>query len=216
MMTKRRPARRGKGCFGCRCLELGPAMGRWRGGSFIAYISVIMGRLKIPYGIALFVMILAAPSFGREPKAGLPEDLGPAEIDVSSYPREYRETYRRIFLPVARFMGGPARLLNSPLIELDPGLEEAQRARRPELFSDPRVALVSRDGWRRRVDEFRRRPPCCGACPVLSLKDAQALWRFLVYDSIARKTGPRAGAWLRHRRALLERFEVVMEKERIR
>lgn len=64
------------------------------------------------------------------------------------------------------------------------------------------MARPSRDAWKRRVEDIRRRPPCCGACPVLTRQDARALWRFLVYDSLARKTGSRA----RSRRALLERF----------
>lgn len=52
-----------------------------------------------------------------------PEDLGPAEIDVSSYPGEHQRTYREIFIPVFSFLGDAARAVNSPLIEMDPAFE---------------------------------------------------------------------------------------------
>lgn len=137
----------------------------------------------------------------------LPEDIGIAEIDVTSYPPELQRTYREIFLPVFGFLGGAARAINSSIIELDPRLEQVERSAHPGLFSNPQIAQVSRNGWKKRVDEIRLRPPCCGACPVLSMKDARALWRFLVYDSILRKTGPNADAWIRYRKELLARFQ---------
>lgn len=148
----------------------------------------------------------AAQSTGSH-KVLAPEDLGPSEIDVSGYPPEHQKAYREIFLPVFKFLEGPARVLNSPLIEMDPRLEEKERLKNPELFADPLLAEVSQDAWRKKVNEIRTKPPCCGACPVLSLQDARALWRFLVYDSLARKTGKNAGAWMRRRRSLLERFK---------
>lgn len=116
----------------------------------------------------------------------LPEDLGPAAIDVSSYPDEHRKTYAEIFLPVFGFLpGGPARVLNSP--------------------------LVAPDLWRREVMRVRNRPPCCGACPLLSREEARALWRFLAYDSLRRKTGANAAAWAEHRRRLIERFDAAVK-----
>lgn len=150
---------------------------------------------------------MAAGSIAGEIRPLYPEDLGPDAIDVSLYPEEHRKAYEEVFLPVFLTLGGPARAINSPIVELDPLLELAQEQSHPGLFSDARVAEATRDGWKRRVEEIRIRPPCCGACPVLSLKDARRLWRFLVYDSLRRKTGPAAPAWIRHRRVLLERFK---------
>lgn len=136
---------------------------------------------------AAALLLLAAAAAAAEPApAELPEDLGPAAIDVSSYPPEHQETYRKVFLPVYGFLrGGPARALNSPLVEAG--------------------------DWRREVMRVKSRPPCCGACPILSMADAKRLWEFLVYDSIRRKTGANAAAWAAHRRALIERFEKTVK-----
>ncbi|MCR4295776.1 MAG: hypothetical protein NUW21_09600 [Elusimicrobia bacterium] len=134
-------------------------------------------------------------------------------IDVSDYPAEYQKTYQDIFLRVYDFIeGGRARAINSPLIELDPQGETVLRREHPELFTDPRLAQVAPDAWRREVMRVKNRPPCCGACPVLSMVEARALWRFLAYDSMRRKTGVRAEAWARHRRKLIERFEAAKRR----
>ncbi len=154
-------------------------------------------------------LCLVGPSNVRvqaQHKISFPEDLGSSEIDVSRYPPEYQKTYREIFLPVFTILGGPARQVNSPLIEMDPATEGVERVHHPALFSDPRLAQVSRDGWRKFVTQIRTRPPCCGACPVIDLEQSKALWRFLVYDSLARKTGHHAEAWIRQRKDLLQRF----------
>ena len=162
---------------------------------------------------ALLALLLAASAAAAPVKKGppqQPEDLGPARIDVSAYPAEYRKTYDEILLPLAPFLaGGAARLLNSPLIELDAAAEADLRRRHPELFADPRVAVVGPDVWRREALRIKNRPPCCGACPILSLEQARALWRFLAYDSVVRKTGANAAAWAAHRRELIEKFDAL-------
>lgn len=163
--------------------------------------------------VALFPGVLAAAPEAQTPpaqegaaQASCPEDLGPSDIDVSAYPEEHQKTYRETFLPVFGFLGTTARMVNSPLVELDPALEAAETRLHPDLFSDPLVARATRDGWKREIAAVHRRPPCCGACPVLTLDQARALWRFMVYDSLARKTGVNAEKWIAHRRALVERF----------
>lgn len=162
----------------------------------------------------LLALTMAASAWANPPKPltapEQPEDLGPAVIDVSAYPAEHQKTYREIFLPLyASQRGGAARAVNSALIELDPQGEQALRREHPELFGDSRLAAVAPDAWRREVLRLKNRPPCCGACPVLSKADAQALWHFLAYDSLQRKTGPAAASWAEHRRRLIERFEAV-------
>jgi hypothetical protein len=158
--------------------------------------------------ILFFATALSAANTTYTHVAEAPEDLGAAAIDVSDYPPEHRKTYRDIFLPVYGFLkGGPARAINSPLIEIDPQGESALRREYPELFADPRLAQPAADAWRKEVMRVKNRPPCCGACPVLSMKDARALWAFLAYDSLRRKTGPQAAAWAAYRRDLLTRFE---------
>lgn len=172
-------------------------------------------RLMLPV-----ILALAAANLFSQPKDGptgagkpepsqavFPEDLGPEKINISQYPPQYRKTYYEVFLKVYGFLGTQARVINSPLVEMDPQLEETERRLHPALFADPLIAIPTRNGWKREVEKIRRRPPCCGACPVLSRQDAMRLWEFLVYDSIIRKTGPHASGWIRHRQKLLRQFE---------
>lgn len=159
----------------------------------------------------LAFLLLAATAWGNPRPSAPPEepaDLGPAVIDVSDYPAEHQKTYNELFLHVYSFLrGGPARAINSPLLELDPQGEQSLRRDHPELFADPRLVEVSAEAWRREIMRVKNRPPCCGACPVLTKDDARALWKFLAYDSVRRKTGANAAAWAEHRRRLIERFE---------
>ena len=159
---------------------------------------------------ALLVVVLAAAAWAGPRKAlrpELPEDLGPAAIDVSAYPPEQQDVYKKIFLPAyAELRGGPARALNSPLIEIDAAGEAAERRAHPAIAADPSLALYTRGGWRGEVLRIKNRPPCCGACPRLTRADAEKLWKFLAYDSLRRKTGAAAEGWAAQRRELIRRF----------
>lgn len=164
------------------------------------------------------LMLLAAAAWANPRPAlppELPEDLGPAVIDVSGYPPEQQEVYRKIFVPAYSVLrGGTARAINSPLIEIDAAGEDAERRAHPALAADPNLALYTRRGWRGEVLRVKNRPPCCGACPRLTRAEAEKLWKFLVYDSLRRKTGSAAEGWAAHRRELIRRF-AEMQKEKI-
>jgi hypothetical protein len=160
--------------------------------------------------VTTLALLLAAAAAAAAPVKvpPRPADLGPKTIDVSSYPAELQRTYRETLLPLAPFLpGGSARLLNSPLIEIDPAGEAALRKAHPELFADPRLAVVGPDVWRREALRLKNRPPCCGACPILSMAQARALWKFFAYDSLRRKTGDAAPAWAARRRELIAEFD---------
>jgi len=150
----------------------------------------------------------ATPSTSTLASPEYPEDLGPAQLDVSAYPPEHQKTYQDVFLYFAKYAGGTARLINSPLIEMDPQSERVERQNNPGLFSEPGIAEVSATAWKSHVAKIRNRPPCCGACPYLTLTQARDLWSFLVYDSKVRKTGPQAAAWIKLRRQLIKEFEL--------
>lgn len=135
-----------------------------------------------------------------------PADLGPATIDVSSYPAEMQNIYRTNFLKNCAVCHSPARAIHSEFLELPTAEAAALRAASPTLFDDPRVLLPGSDLWKRYIKRMKMRPPCCGVCPVMSETEARDIWRFLVFDGRIRKTGPRAGDWVRNRRALLEDF----------
>lgn len=167
-------------------------------------------KTRVALSLLLAAWAGAAP-IAQAPE--VPEDLGARIIDVSDYPAEHQKTYHDIFLRVYGFIkGGPTRAINSPLIEIDPKGEEVLRRDHPELFADPRLAQIAPDAWRREVMRVKNRPPCCGACPVLSMDEARALWRFFAYDSLRRKTGVRAEAWAGYRRELIERFETTKRR----
>jgi hypothetical protein len=89
------------------------------------------------------------------------------------------------------------------LLELDPAGEAGLRREHPELFKEPGLVEIAPDAWKKEVTRIKNRPPCCGACPQLTMAQARALWRFLAYDSLRRKTGPNAAAWAESRKQLL-------------
>lgn len=172
------------------------------------------GRLRI---IALAALLPLAAAASPAPKAApeVPEDLGPAAIDVSTYPQEQQRVYHDIFLPVYAFIrGGAARAVNSPLIEIDAAGEEAERRAHPAIAGDPLLADYTRGGWRSEVLRLKNRPRCCGACPILTRADAEALRHFFVYDSLRRKTGASAEAWAVRRREMIRRFDELQKEKR--
>lgn len=183
------------------------------GGGGEAARAGFSARLRLIALAALLPLAAAAVPSPKGPPE-LPEDLGPETIDVSAYPSEQRRVYQDIFLPVFAFIrGGPARALNSPLIEIDVAGEDAERRAHPAIAANPALASYTRGGWRSEVLRVKNRPRCCGACPVLTRADAEALRHFLVYDSLRRKTGAAAESWAAQRRELLRRFaEIQTEK----
>lgn len=168
---------------------------------------------------AVLILLLAAAASAARPRPApvqeLPEDLGPATIDVSSYPPEQQDVYKKIFLPAFEDLrGGPARAINSPLIEIDAAGEDGERRAHPAIAADPALALYTRDGWRKQVVTIKTRPPCCGACPRLTKEEAMKLWSFLAYDSLRRKTGAAAETWAATRRGLIKRFAEIQKEKK--
>lgn len=174
-------------------------------------VDAMLRLIALTTLLPLYAEAAAAPSSPLE----VVEDLGPAEIDVSTYPPEQQRVYRDIFLPVYGFIrGGPARVISSPLVEIDAAGEDAERRAHPAIASDPRLVAYTRGGWRAEVLHLKNRPRCCGACPVLTRADAEALRRFLVYDSLRRKTGAAAEPWADRRRELIRRFEEIQSEKK--
>lgn len=160
----------------------------------------------LPTVLVLIAQAVPGWAGAAKPLIRCPEDLGPTTIDVSSYPPEQQQAYRELFVPIMKAVKLTAHYVNSPLIELDPAAAAREKAAHPELFSDPQVAQVSTFAWRDEMKRLRNRPRCCGFCPALTLDQARRLRNFLKYDSIARKTGSRADAWIAHRKELVARF----------
>ncbi len=151
-----------------------------------------------------FALSLWAGGPSREPDFA--NDIGPSEIDVSDYPARMQAIYREKFLPLCSVCHGAARAVNAEFLEMDESSLSGLRRDHPGLLSDPQVLRADKDVWKRYIKRMKMRPPCCGACPVMTQEDSKDVWEFLVYDSIQRKTGPRAGEWQKRRRELLEEF----------
>lgn len=142
-----------------------------------------------------------APPAATDKSGGLyPNDFGPAEIDVSSYPKQFKQSYRTFAFKCAA-CHTIARVVNSQFLELTE--DELKKAKKdePELFKDEKIVKAEAGIWNRYVKRMMSKP----GCPVG--KDGKAIWEFLVYDSKVRKTGANAKAWREHRGHLLHEFE---------
>jgi hypothetical protein len=142
----------------------------------------------------------AAPGSTTTATGFYPNDLGPAEIDVSDYPKEMRQSYH-VFAFKCAACHTVARPINSQFLELTP--EELATAKKddPDLFKDSKLVMPEEKIWSRYVKRMMLKP----GCPVG--KDAKTIYEFLVYDSKVRKMGPNAAAWREHRRGLLKEFK---------
>ena len=128
-----------------------------------------------------------------------PNDLGPAEIDVSGYPKEMRQAYK-VFAFKCAACHTIARPINSQFLELTE--EEIKKAKTddPQLLKDDKIVKAEAGIWNRYVKRMMSKP----GCPVG--KDGKQIFEFLVFDSKARKTGANAKAWREQRGKLLHEF----------
>jgi len=130
-----------------------------------------------------------------------PNDLGPAEIDVSSYPKEMRQNYK-VFAFKCQACHTIARPINSQFLELS--AEESAKAKKedPELFKNDLLIHIEDKMWNRYVKRMMSKP----GCPVKG-DDGKKIWEFLVYDSKARKTGANGKAFRAQRAHLLHEMK---------
>jgi hypothetical protein len=134
-------------------------------------------------------------------------DLGATAIDVSDYPAEHQRTYQDLFLTKCAICHTPARALNAQYLELPAAQSAALKRAHPESTWNPDVLSVGPGEWKKYITKMWRRPPCCSVCPTFTQAEAQAIWHFLVYDSIRRKSGDHVLEWARYRLGLLETFK---------
>jgi len=157
-------------------------------------------------GLLLAARARADEKKGTAPKSGTvetgfyPNDLGPAEIDVSAYPKEMRQSYK-VFAFKCAACHTIARPINSQFLELSEEELKKAKAEDPELFKDDKLVRPESGIWNRYVKRMMAKP----GCPVG--KDGKQIWEFLVYDSKTRKTGANAKAWREHRAHLLHEFK---------
>jgi hypothetical protein len=164
--------------------------------------------MRLERWVAVLVAGLAAlprPGLAGAHAVLLPSDLGATVIDVADYPAEHQRTYRELFLPKCGFCHTTARAVNAAFLEVSPSHLAKYRATDPPTES-PDGIMASPTIWKDYVTRMWHRPPCCNRCPVFTRAEAIRLWQFLAYDSLRRKTGPRAAAWKHHRQLLLNLY----------
>ena len=175
--------------------------------------------------IVLGILLLSGSAIWAEDAAYLAEkakalqspyanDLGPAEVDVTSYPVDIQKTYKELFLVKCQRCHQASRPLNSQFVEPSGPKEGHQtkiaewKASHPEMFQDKLVWQVEGKSaagpgiWERYVKKMMAKPGC-----NISPEDGKKIWQFLTYDSEHRKTGPNAAKWAEHRRKLLADFK---------
>lgn len=154
--------------------------------------------------LAMLGAVLAAgPAAGWDRPVRCPADLGATSIDVSDYPAEYQRVYRESFMTKCNVCHTTARALAAPLLEVGPDDVTAElRA----AAADPDVLTVGSDAWKKYIHRMWKRPPCCDLCPVFTKAEITAIWKFLVYDSLRRKTGSALPRWVAYRRGLIDEY----------
>lgn len=65
-----------------------------------------------------------------------------------------------------------------------------------------------RETWILAIKRVKMKPPCCGACKLLTQKDAKAIWEYLTTDSPEKKKAGEA-VWLEHKAKLLGEFKYL-------
>ena len=136
-----------------------------------------------------------------------PNDFGPDKIDAGKYSAEARQGYELMQVKCSR-CHSPSRVLNSQFVDVKP--EELPNLKKtdPAIFKDPLVWQVEPKIWQRYVKRMMSKPGC-----ELATEDGKKIWKFVVEDSLKRKTGAAAAAWKEHRRKLLDDFKEKHPKQ---
>ncbi|MBI4060630.1 MAG: hypothetical protein HY403_04300 [Elusimicrobia bacterium] len=144
-----------------------------------------------------------------------PNDFGPDSLPadvLKGYPANVQAGYKKLVSPKAGCAQchSAARPLNSRFVEPEGGMDEAKqeaalakmRKEQPELFNDSSIWQVETKVWSRYVKRMMNKPGC-----NLQKPEGKAIYEFLAYDSIKRKTGANAAKWAEHRKGLIEQLK---------
>ena len=149
-----------------------------------------------------------------------PNDYGPETLPadvVKAYPANIQAGYNKLI----NKKGGcaqchsSARPLNSRFVEPEGGTDDAKqeaalkkmKAEQGDIFKDSTVWQVETKIWNRYVKRMMNKPGC-----GIAKADGKAIWEFLVYDSLKRKTGANAAAWAEHRKGLVNKLKAEKPK----
>ena len=178
-------------------------------------------KLTLAVFAALFALA-AVPSVVRaesEKEKALahpyPNDYGPETLDeatLKSYPANVQAGYKKLTNNKngCAQCHSAARPLNSRFVEPSGGIDDKKqeaalaelKKSQPELFKDGSIWQVEVKVWSRYVKRMMNKPGC-----GIQKADGKAIYEFLAYDSVARKTGANAAKWAEHRKALVEKLK---------
>ncbi len=170
----------------------------------------LIAAATLAAGMAAAVASSATTPPSSTASAEFANDLGPASIDVSSYPKDLQETYKNVFSVKCAACHTLARPINSEFVEIDDPAEMAKlKKQAPQDFKDQFVLDIKRKIWSRYVHRMMYKP---GA--GISGRDGKRIWEFLVWDSKYRKLGLNGGGgptqmekWTAFRKGLLKEFQ---------
>ena len=141
-----------------------------------------------------------AASEKEKAKNPYPNDFGTDTIDVSTYPDEYKESYK-LFAEKCVRCHTIARPINSQFTELKGEELNSFKSASPQLFEKPLVWQIEDNIWERYVKRMMRKPGC-----EMSVDEAKKIWQFLVYDSKERKL-KKSHSWEKDRQKSLDDFK---------
>jgi len=178
-------------------------------------------RMTFVAAAALLGALLAAPSVRAESEKEkamahpYPNDFGPETLDeaiLKAYPANVQAGYKKL---TSNKNGcaqchSAARPLNSRFVEPEGGMDDkkqdaavaAMKKESPDMFKDNSIWQVETKIWSRYVKRMMNKPGC-----GIQKADGKAIYEFLAYDSIKRKTGANAAKWAEHRKSLIEQLK---------
>ncbi|MBI5247078.1 MAG: hypothetical protein HY923_07840 [Elusimicrobia bacterium] len=184
-------------------------------------------KLTVAAVLALFAVALVpvsrAAELSEKEKAlanPYPNDFGPETLPddvIKAYPANVQAGYKKLTSNKAGCAQchSAARPLNSRFVEPEGGIDDAKqdawiaKAKKdsPALFADGSVWQVETKVWSRYVKRMMNKPGC-----NLQKADGKAIYEFLSYDSVKRKTGANAEKWAAHRKGLVDQLKAKNPK----
>lgn len=74
---------------------------------------------------------------------------------------------------------------------------------------DSTLQLTEADkkNWLVCIKKVKMKPPCCGACRIITNDEAKSIWNYLTRTTENHKSEKDFEAWLAHKKRLLEEFK---------
>ena len=129
-----------------------------------------------------------------------PNDAGPEEVDVASYPADVQKGYR-LMLTRCSACHKVARPINAQFLELSEDETKKAQAEQPAIFKNKLIWEIAPKSWSLKVHRMMLKPGS-----KIKPEEGKQIYEFLVYDSKIRKTGANAETWRKNRAKLVEEF----------